>query len=78
MRGGLRRKSHSPRGGGEAYLDFELKDHGLPEAAALRAVLDFKVQTRPGPAARRLGRDGPRSPRRKAPKCAESYRKCRS
>jgi hypothetical protein len=29
-------------GGRKAYLVFELKDHGPPEAAALRAVLDFK------------------------------------
>jgi hypothetical protein len=36
--------SHSSHGGRKAYLNFELKDHRPPEAAALRAVLDFKVQ----------------------------------
>jgi len=43
-----REKNHSSHGGRKAYLNFELKDRRPPEAAALRAVLDFKVQTRSG------------------------------
>jgi hypothetical protein len=38
-----RGKTHSSRGGRKAYLNFELKDRRPPKAAALRAVLDFKV-----------------------------------
>jgi hypothetical protein len=44
----LRGKNHSSHGGRKAYLNFELKDRGPPEAAALRAVLDFKAQIRSG------------------------------
>jgi len=44
FRPGLRKETHSSHGGGKAYLNFELKDLRPPEAAALRAVLDFKVQ----------------------------------
>jgi len=32
----------------KAYPNFELKDHGRPEAARLRRALDFKVQIRSG------------------------------
>jgi hypothetical protein len=42
----LRGKAHSSHGGRKAYLNFELKDLRRPEAAALRAVLDFEVQMR--------------------------------
>jgi hypothetical protein len=44
----LRGKIHSSLGGRKAHPDFELKDHRPPEAAALRAVLDFKVRIRSG------------------------------
>jgi hypothetical protein len=47
--------SHSSDGGRKAYLHFELKDLQPPEAAALRAVLDFKVLIRKGSAVRRMG-----------------------
>jgi hypothetical protein len=42
----LRKKIHSSHGGKKAYLNFELKDHGQPEAARPWRVLDFKVQIR--------------------------------
>jgi len=42
----LRRKIHSSHGGQKAHLNFELKDHGRPQAARLWRVLDFKVQMR--------------------------------
>ncbi len=44
----VRGKIHSSHGGRKAYLNIELKDHGRPEAARLRRVLDFKVQMRSG------------------------------
>jgi hypothetical protein len=44
----LREKTHSSHGGGKAHLNFELKDLLPPEAAVLRAVLDFEVQMRSG------------------------------
>jgi hypothetical protein len=47
--GGARRgKIHSTHGGRKARLGFELKDRRSPAAAALWAVLDFKIQTRSG------------------------------
>jgi len=39
-------------GGKKAYLNFELKDLWLLEAAALRAVLGFEVLMRNGSAVR--------------------------
>jgi hypothetical protein len=44
----MREETHSSHGGGKTHLNFELKDLRPPEAAVLRAVLDFEVQMRSG------------------------------
>jgi hypothetical protein len=44
----LRGENHSAHGGRKAHPDFELKERSPPAAAALWAVLDFKIRMRSG------------------------------